>query len=466
MANGSAVSLTTLCPRPTWTRSSASASGRGFVYQSAEIYGGFRSTYDYGPLGSLLLRNVKEAWVRAMVQQRDDVVLIDATILGPPRSRRPAATWPTSPTRWSTARTASSASAGQARRSEHVPELRGADSFTEARAFNLMFKTQAGPVEDDGADATSAPRPPRACSSTSCTCCRPTRKKPPFGIAQVGKSFRNEITPQNWIFRTREFEQMELEFFVPAGRGPAVVRVLVPAPHGLVRRPRHSGRHAPAPAARRRRAVALLRRHVRRRVQVSLGLGRAQGIAQRTDFDLKAHSARSGEQPRLLRPADQRTVRALRDRTGRWRHAHDGGGPARRVRRGRRQRRGAHRPAAPSAPRPLQGGRVAAVEEGHADAARPGDPCDARRAYMVDYDETQTIGKRYRRQDEIGTPLGHGRLRLARDDAVTVRTPTRPSRSGCRSPNSSARSPSARRSCRPGRRSAPGPARSCHDRGP
>ena len=136
---------------------------RGFVYPSAEIYGGFRSSYDYGPLGSLMLRNVREAWVRTMVQQRDDVVLIDAAILAPPQ----------------------------------------------------VFETTAGPIEGSGADVYMRPETAQGMFVNFANVLQTSRKKPPFGIAQVGKSFRNEITPGNFIFRTREFEQMELEFFVP-----------------------------------------------------------------------------------------------------------------------------------------------------------------------------------------------------------------------------------------------------------
>src|SRR6478609_5554305 len=148
------------------------AKRRGFVYPTAEIYGGFRSSYDYGPLGSLMLRNVREAWIRAMVQQRDDVVLIDAAILGPPA----------------------------------VFEASGhLANFTEARAFNLMFKTQAGPVEGAGATVYLRPETAQGMFVNFANVLQTSRKKPPFGIAQVGKSFRNEITPGNFIFRTREF---------------------------------------------------------------------------------------------------------------------------------------------------------------------------------------------------------------------------------------------------------------------
>ena len=192
---------------------------RGFVYPSAEIYGGFRSSYDYGPLGSLMLRNVKDAWVRTMVQQRDDVVLIDAAILGPPQIFEasghlanfsdPLVDCTVCKRRF---------------REDHLetrdcPQSMKGCQFTEARAFNLMFKTTAGPVENAGADVYLRPETAQGMFVNFTNVLQTSRKKPPFGIAQVGKSFRNEITPGNFIFRTREFEQMELEFFVPPSEG-------------------------------------------------------------------------------------------------------------------------------------------------------------------------------------------------------------------------------------------------------
>src|SRR3954453_16421795 len=192
------------------------AKRRGFVYPTAEIYGGFRSSYDYGPLGSLMLRNVREAWIRVMVQQRDDVVLIDAAILGPPAVFEASGHLAnfTDPL-------VDCTKCKQRFREDTLddphtcPNCGATDSFTEARAFNLMFKTEAGPVE--GAEATVYLRPETAQGMfvNFSNVLQTSRKKPPFGIAQVGKSFRNEITPGNFVFRTREFEQMEMEFFVP-----------------------------------------------------------------------------------------------------------------------------------------------------------------------------------------------------------------------------------------------------------
>src|SRR6476469_5514221 len=189
---------------------------RGFVFPSAEIYGGFRSTYDYGPIGVLLLRNVKDAWWRSMVQLRADVVGLDAAILGPPaiweasghlaNFTDPLVDCKVCKSRWRLDKLDDP---------NRCPSCGSKDSFTEARQFNLMFKTHAGPVEDAGAVAYLRPETAQGMFVNFANVLQTTRQKPPFGIAQVGKSFRNEITPQNWIFRTREFEQMELEFFVP-----------------------------------------------------------------------------------------------------------------------------------------------------------------------------------------------------------------------------------------------------------
>ena len=189
---------------------------RGIVYPSAEIYGGFRSTYDYGPVGVLMLRNVKDAWWRSMVQLRHDVVGLDASILGPPAV-------------WEASGHLSNFSdplvdckeCGTRHREDKLedpnvcPTCGNSGTFTEARQFNLMFKTQAGPVADSAADAYLRPETAQGMFINFANVLYTSRKKPPFGIAQIGKSFRNEITPGNFVFRTREFEQMEMEFFVP-----------------------------------------------------------------------------------------------------------------------------------------------------------------------------------------------------------------------------------------------------------
>jgi glycyl-tRNA synthetase len=396
---------------------------RGFVYPSAEIYGGFRSTYDYGPLGSLLLRNVKDAWVRAMAQERDDIVLIDAAILGPP------AIWEASGHLASFSDPLVDCTKCRQRfrldkldDPDTCPNCGATNSFTEARQFNLMFKTHAGPVEDAGAVAYLRPETAQGMFTNFVNVLQTTRKRPPFGIAQVGKSFRNEITPQNWIFRTREFEQMEMEFFVPPGDGPKwyeywcnerldwYVRHGIPTE--LLRLREHGAdelSHYSAGTA----DVEFL---------FPWGWDELEGIAQRTDFDLNAHTAQSGERldyfdqatneryvPHVVEPA----AGATRAMAAFLLAAYDTdivNDEERTVLR-------LHPRLAPYS--------VAVLPLSKKDTLTPL-AHEVRRLlagrYVVDYDETQAIGRRYRRQDEIGTPLCVTvDFDSLDDDAVTIR---------------------------------------------
>jgi len=199
---------------------------RGFIFQSSEIYGGLASTYDYGHYGVLLKSNVKAEWWRAVLQQRDDMVALDAAILMHPR------TWEASghlegftdplvqclgdcKKRWREdhLREAIEADGGDPNQELRCPQCGG--ELSEPRNFNLMFQTHMGPVQDEGSEIFLRPETAQGIFVNFKNVLQFARKKPPFGIAQVGKSFRNEITPGNFIFRTREFEQMEIEFFVP-----------------------------------------------------------------------------------------------------------------------------------------------------------------------------------------------------------------------------------------------------------
>ena len=396
---------------------------RGFVYQSAEIYGGFRSTYDYGPLGSLMLRNVKDAWVRSMVQRRSDVVLIDTAILGPPQV-------------WEASGHLSNFSdplvdctnCKQRFRLDKLddpdtcPNCGASESFTEAREFNLMFKTQAGPVADAGADAYLRPETAQGMFTNFAHVVQTSRKKPPFGIAQVGKSFRNEITPQNWIFRTREFEQMELEFFVPPAESDQwyeywcnerlnwYIELGIPAEmlrlraHGADELSHYSTGTSDV------------------EFMFPWGFDELEGIAQRTDYDLKQHSEHSGERLDYFdQPNDERYVPyviepaagATRAMAAFLLAAYDEDI----VNDDKRTVLRLHPRIAPYT--------VAVLPLSRKDTLTPlahevhGLLSDR---YMVDYDETQAIGRRYRRQDEIGTPLAVTVDFDSLDDkAVTVR---------------------------------------------
>jgi len=396
---------------------------RGFVYQSAEIYGGFRSTYDYGPLGSLLLRNVKEAWVRSMVQQRDDVVLIDAAILSPPQ------VWQASGHLANFSDPLVDCTECKQRfrldkldDPDVCPNCDAKHSFTEAREFNLMFKTQAGPVEGTGADAYLRPETAQGMFTNFGQVLQTSRKKPPFGIAQVGKSFRNEITPQNWIFRTREFEQMELEFFVPPDTSGEWYE------YWCNERLNWYVEHGIPPEMLRLRAHDddELSHYSTGTSDVEFlfpwGFDELEGIAQRSDYDLKQHAEHSGERldyfdpqtneryvPYVIEPAAgaTRTMAAfllaaydedvVNDETRTVLRLH---------------------------PR-LAPYKVAVLPLSKKDTLTPlAHEIRLMLAdrYMVDYDETQNIGKRYRRQDEIGTPLAVTvDFDSLEDRAVTIR---------------------------------------------
>jgi glycyl-tRNA synthetase len=194
----------------------ALAKRRGFIFQSSEIYGGINGFWDYGPLGAVLKRNVKAAWWRDTVEMRDDVVAFDSSIIMHPL------TWKASGHLDAFHDKLVDCKVCKHRfRFDHLkdpkqcPDCGSRDSFTEPRNFNLMMKTQIGPMEDTASAAYLRPETAQGIFVNFKNVYQTARKKPPFGIAQIGKSFRNEITPGNFTFRVREFEQAELEFFVP-----------------------------------------------------------------------------------------------------------------------------------------------------------------------------------------------------------------------------------------------------------
>src|SRR6202451_3043119 len=200
---------------------------RGFVFPSSEIYGGISSSYDYGHYGVLLKNNVKAQWWRAMLQERDDVVALDSAIIQHPRTWEASGhlagfTDPLIDCRTCKLRfRADKLEDGHCGRkpSKHPGETPDCD-LTEAREFNLMFETTVGPVKEEGSTVYLRPETAQGIFLNINNSLLSPRTPPPFGIAQIGKSFRNEITPGNFIFRTREFEQMEMEFFVPPSEAP------------------------------------------------------------------------------------------------------------------------------------------------------------------------------------------------------------------------------------------------------
>ncbi|CAN5742449.1 glycine--tRNA ligase [soil metagenome] len=396
---------------------------RGFVFPSAEIYGGFRSTYDYGPLGSLLLRNVRNAWIRAMVQERDDVVLIDAAILGPPQIWEASGHLAnfTDPLVDCT-NCKNRFRLDKLDDPDTCPSCGKQGTFTEARQFNLMFKTHAGPVQDSGAVAYLRPETAQGMFVNFANVLQTSRKKPPFGIAQVGKVFRNEITPQNWIFRTREFEQMEMQFFVPPADSARWFeywcneRLDWYVRHGIPRDKLQLRPHGPDELSHYSAGTSDVE------FAFPWGFDELEGIAQRTDFDLKQHAEHSGERLDYFDPAsgERYTPYVIEPAAGVTRtmaafmiSAYDVD-----------EINGEERTVLRLHPR-LAPYQVAVLPLSKKDPLTPLAQ-QVRRTlaerYFVDYDETQAIGRRYRRQDEIGTPLCVTvDFDSLDDDAVTVR---------------------------------------------
>jgi glycyl-tRNA synthetase len=395
---------------------------RGIIFPTAEIYGGVRATWDYGPLGVELKENVKRQWWRHMVQLRDDVVGMEQSILGP------TDVWQASGHLENFADPLVECGNCHTRhREDHLRELQlgsetaegtltcpscGKQQLGDPRNFNLMFKTHSGPIESDENIVWMRPETAQGMFVNFATVQRASRKKPPFGIAQMGKSFRNEITPGNFIFRTREFEQMELEYFVEPGTDEEWHQRWIDdrmdwyVNLGIRRENLRIREHADDE----------LSHYAKRTVDVeyffpdaSMQWSELEGIANRTDFDLKAHEEASGTNleyydqpndhryhPYVIEPAagatratlaflfDAYTVEQVPDAKGNL------------------QERTVLRLDKRLAPY-----KVAVLPLSKKDELTP----TAREVFdivkvdhMTDYDETQAIGRRYRRQDEIGTP--------------------------------------------------------------
>ena len=378
---------------------------RGFVYPSAEIYGGFRSSYDYGPLGSLMLRNVKDSWVRTMVQERDDVVLIDAAILGPPAVFEASGHLANFSDPLVDCTVCKKRFREDQLDARDCPNKMKGCTFTEARAFNLMFQTHAGPVEGEGATVYMRPETAQGMFVNFANVLQTSRKKPPFGIAQVGKSFRNEITPGNFIFRTREFEQMEMEFFVPPAESTKWYEywcnerlnwyIDLGIPAELLRIRAHDADELSHYSA----GTSDIE------FKFPWGWGELEGIAQRTNFDLNRHSEFSHQKldyfdqatneryvPYVVEPAAgaNRTMAAFLLAAYDEDVVNDEPRTVLRL----------HPRLAPY--------KVAVLPLSKKDTLMPLSKSifgQLSKRYMVDFDETQAIGRRYRRQDEIGTPF-------------------------------------------------------------
>jgi glycyl-tRNA synthetase len=382
------------------------AKRRGIVFPSSEIYGGFRSTWDYGPVGVLLKRNVKDAWWRSMVQLRDDVVGLDAAILMAPR------VWEASGHVGTFTDPLVDCKVCQERfREDHLakpdvcPNCGSKNSFTEARQFNLMFRTFVGPVEDDASVAYLRPETAQGIFVNFKNVQTTTRRKPPFGIAQIGKSFRNEITPGNFTYRTREFEQMEMEYFVPPDEGTkwfdywCAARFGWYVEHGIPEEKLRMRPHEPDELSHYSVGTADVE------FEYPWGWGELEGVANRTDYDLKQHAEFSGEDltfydqerethyvPYVIEPAagaDRATLAFLLA-------AYD----EEDVRGEKRVLLRLDHRLAPYkvAVLPLsRNERLSPLGREVAAALRP--------HFQIDFDDASSIGRRYRRQDEIGTPF-------------------------------------------------------------
>jgi glycyl-tRNA synthetase len=396
---------------------------RGFVFPSAEIYGGFRSTYDYGPLGALMLRNVKNEWIRSMVQERDDVLLIDVAILAPPQVFEASghlANFTDPLVDCTNCKTRHRQD--QLEDPNTCPSCGKKGTFTEARAFNLMFKTHAGPIEGAGAEVYLRPETAQGMFVNFGNVLQTSRKKPPFGIAQVGKSFRNEITPGNFVFRTREFEQMELEFFVPPADAETWYNYWIAERHNWYLRlgiPESKLKIRPHDADE-------LSHYSSGTSDVEFmfpwGWGELEGIANRGDFDLTQHSNHSGTKldyfdqttnerytPHCIEPAAGATRAMMAFLLSAY-DEEEVNGEVRTVLR-------LHPRLAPYKVAVLPLSKKPELQEPARHILNM-----LRPHMMCDYDETQAIGKRYRRQDEVGTPFCVTvDFDTINDHAVTVR---------------------------------------------
>jgi glycyl-tRNA synthetase len=398
------------------------AKRRGFVYPSSEIYGGINAVWDYGPLGVELKKNVKRAWWRAMVQERNDIVGLDAGILMAPQ------VWVTSGHVGSFSDPLVECETDHRR--FRLDELPGAENLSATdlrdptiverlglkcpfdggklsapRRFNLMFKTFMGPVEDEAAVVYLRPETAQGSYVNFKNVQQSSRKKLPFGIAQIGKSFRNEISPGNFVFRMREFEQMEMQYFVKPEEAAAIFEEWLPrrwswyTRYGVTESRLRFREHAPDELA----------HYAKKAVDVEyrfpFGWKELEGIHNRGDFDLSRHQEASGENLEYFDPATQQHFIPYIIETA--------GGPDRaaftflidsyreeEVRGETRVVLGLHPDLAPYkvAVLPLLKKRPEIVEIGH----RLRD--DLAKDVMAVYDDTAAIGKLYRRQDEIGTP--------------------------------------------------------------
>jgi glycyl-tRNA synthetase len=404
------------------------AKRRGFVFQAGEIYGGSRSAWDYGPLGVELKENIKRQWWHSMVSSRDDVVGLDSSIILPKK------VWEASGHVEAFVDPLIECTSCHKRfRADHLeeafeekkgrapsslseiscPNCGGKETWTEPKNFNGLLKTSLGPVEDESGLHYLRPETAQGIFVNFNNVLNSARMKPPFGIGQMGKSFRNEITPGNFIFRTREFEQMEMEFFVKPGEDETwheywiqerynwyVNLGIDPENLRLFEHPKEKLSH-----------------YSKRTVDIEYRFGfqggefgELEGVANRTDYDLRTHSEHSGVDLSFFDPVEEKrwTPYVIEPAAGLTRslmaflvdaYAEDeapnskGGVDKRTV------LRLDYRLA------PVKAAVLPLSRNDELNPIAKELAATLRKNWNVDYDDSGAIGRRYRRQDEIGTPL-------------------------------------------------------------
>ena len=393
------------------------------MFQASEIYGGLRSSYDYGPLGVALLRNVKEQWWRSMVRLRDDIVGLDSAIIQSPQ------VWEASGHLTNFTDPLVECTNCNARHRldkledpDQCPTCGNRGTFTEPRDFNLMFKTHMGPVASADNEVYLRPETAQGIFTNFENVRRVSRKKLPFGIAQIGKSFRNEITPGQFVFRTREFEQMEMEFFTHPDDAQQWFDYWVEERKNWYL---DLGMKAENLQMRNHDADELAHYAAGTydvEYRFPWGWDELEGIANRTDFDLKQHAEHSGKDltyfdqeaderfyPYVIEPAAGATRTTFAFLIDAF-HQEQVNDETRTVLRLDPRLAPIKVAVLPLSKKP----DLVEVTERVASALRP--------RWDTEVDVTQAIGRRYRRQDEIGTPYCVTvDFDTLDDDAVTVR---------------------------------------------
>ena len=385
---------------------------RGFVFQSSEIYGGLGSVWDYGPLGVELKKNIKDRWWRSMVHDRDDIEGIDAAIL------MSAKVWEASghvsgftdplvdcKTCKGRFRADKIEDARCPQKPSKHPGQHSTCELTEPRMFNLMFKTFMGPVEESAATIYLRPETAQGIYVNYLNVLNSSRQKVPFGIAQIGKAFRNEITPGNFIFRTREFEQMEMQFFVKPGADLEwferwrEIRMAWHHSIGLTPSKLRWHEHGPGELAHYAKAAYDIE------YEFPFGWNEIEGIHDRTDFDLNRHQEHSGKKleyfdqaentryvPYIVETsagADRVTLTVLADAY----REEEVEGEVRVV-------LGLHPTIAP-----IKAGIFPLTKKDGQPEIATKLHHDLKKRFNCFYDDSGAIGRRYRRMDEVGTPF-------------------------------------------------------------